>query len=329
MKFRALIWLCAITAALVLAIWGQETTAKVANAPKTATPSAKEIGVGTSVPVAHNHLHTELTKISSEFAEVFLEPLRCDGEGNLYLRTDPSGVGAIHELNSKGERVALFQPASSSSDVKVNFPARFAIAPDGDVYQLIVAHEISRYVFVYNRDGSVKSQIKLQKPGLAFFPSMIAVFANGDLLLSGLEHDKDRNNQVMWPFTGIFAADGTLRRELTLKDDLNIHDMAASGDPKVNSPENPSGNRAVSLGAAETGADGNVYLMRRLSPAIIYAISPGGSVRRFQVDPGQSDFTPSAMHVVGNRIAVLFLASPDARRDPQGSRLAGARDRDL
>jgi len=46
--------------------------------------------------------------------------------------------------------------------------------------------------------------------------------------------------------------------------------------------------------------------MRRLSPAIIYAISPGGSVHRFEVDPGQRDFLPDSMHVVGNRIAVLF-----------------------
>jgi len=303
-KLRALICLCGIAPPLALASWGQQTGPKVATAPKTATPATTETGKEASDSLPHNRLHTELMKINSEFAEVFLEPLRCDADGNLYLRTDPSGVGAIHKLNGKGEQVALFEP--TSTDIKIDFPASFAIAPDGIVYQLIIAHEITRYVFAYNRDGSVKSQIKLQKPGLAFFPSTIAVFTNGDLLLSGLEHDKDRNNQVMWPFTGIFSPDGTLRRELTLKDDLSIHDMAASGDPKVTSPESPSGNRAVSLGAVETGADGNVYLMRRLSPAIFYAISPGGSVRRFEVDPGQQDFLPSAMHVVGNRIAILF-----------------------
>jgi len=111
----------------------------------------------------------------------------------------------------------------------------------------------------------------------------------------------------MWPFNGIFSSDGTLRKELVLEDDEMIHDLAESGDARVTSAQNPSSNHAVSWGAAETGSDGNVYLMRRLSPAIFYAISPGGTiVERFTVDPGQPDFMPFTMHIAGNRIAVLF-----------------------
>ncbi len=293
----------AIAQLFVPASWGQEAATQSGELPKPTLPATAE--KNKNVPAAAvAGLHTELTKISSEIAQGFLDPLRCDSDGNLYLRTAPSGVGAIHKLNSKGVRVALFQP--KSADVKVNFPLSFDIAPNGDVYQLISAFETTRYVFVYDKDGGLKSEIKLQQPRFAFFPSKIAVFPNGDLLVSGLEHDKDRDNQTLRPFTGIFSSDGTLRRELTLKDDKTIYDMATSGNPKVTPPENPSANYAVSQGVAETGADGNVYLMRRLSPAIIYAISPGGSVHRFEVDPGQRDFLPDSMHVVGNRIAVLF-----------------------
>jgi hypothetical protein len=110
----------------------------------------------------------------------------------------------------------------------------------------------------------------------------------------------------MWPFTRIFSSDGTVRKNLTLDDDTQIHDMAASGDPRVRPADRPSYNHAVSWGAAETGADGDVYLMRRLSPAILYAISPGGTSRRFTVDAGRPDFMPAGMHVSGDRIAVLF-----------------------
>jgi hypothetical protein len=47
--------------------------------------------------------------------------------------------------------------------------------------------------------------------------------------------------------------------------------------------------------------------MRRLSPAIFYAISSGGEVvRRFTVDPGRPDFMPAGMHIAGDQIAVLF-----------------------
>jgi hypothetical protein len=51
--------------------------------------------------------------------------------------------------------------------------------------------------------------------------------------------------------------------------------------------------------------------MRSTSPAIFYALSAGGEVlRRFTVDPGDISYGPVAMHVSGNRIAVLF-------REPQ------------
>ena len=46
------------------------------------------------------------------------------------------------------------------------------------------------------------------QPGFPFSPSKIAVFQNGDLLVTGLEYDKDRNNKTMWPFPGIFSSDG-------------------------------------------------------------------------------------------------------------------------
>lgn len=302
MKLRRFGLSCIIAQSLALVGWGQQPATEDPKAATIVASPAGEKSRKLSVAADAGHLHTDLVELASEIAEVFQEPLRCDADGNLYLRTDPSGAGAIRKLDSKGEKVAILRP--SSSNIKVNRPLSFAIAADGDVYQLISALEVTRYVFVYNKDGGVKSEIKLQ-PGFPFFPKHIAVFSNGDMLISGMKYDEDRR-AAMWPFTGIFAPDGTLRRELDLKDDQKIHDMAASGDPKVTLPEMPSANRAISGGAAETGLDGNVYLMRKLSPAIIYAISPGGSVRRFEVDPGQPDFLPTNMHVGGDRIAVLF-----------------------
>jgi hypothetical protein len=57
----------------------------------------------------------------------------------------------------------------------------------------------------------------------------------------------------------------------------------------------------------QLAADNNVYLMKALSPAMIYAISEGGAVvRRFAVDPGDANMVPKAMHVAGNRLALLF-----------------------
>jgi hypothetical protein len=270
-----------------------------------------QASVATDLPVISqpakgggNRLQVETVKAPSEVAEALAGPPKCDSHGDIYLKTTPDGVSAIHKLDAKGERIALFQPKLPS--LQIDFSAYFSIAPNGDLYELVYPHEISRYVLAYGPNGNLKSTIKLQ-PGFAFLPHRLAVFPSGDFLVSGLEYDKDRDNLVMWPFNGIFSTDGTLRKELVLADDEMIHDMAASGDPRVISPQNPASNHAVSWGAAETGPDGNVYLMRRLSPAIFYAVSAGGEVvRRFTVDPGKEDFMPFTMHLGGDRIAVLF-----------------------
>jgi hypothetical protein len=93
-----------------------------------------------------------------------------------------------------------------------------------------------------------------------------------------------------------------------LEDDDALRNLAASGDARVSSTTNPSANHAIEFGQAQAADDGNVYLMRWITPTIFYAISPRGEVvGRFVVDPGDEGFAPVAMHIASNRIAVLFF----------------------
>jgi len=244
----------------------------------------------------------------SEVARELSNP-ECDGKGNLYFDTWPDGVQAIHKLNANGERLGTFLP--DAPGVKVDMPLSFSIGPNGDIYQLIHGHD-GRYVFVYGENGGIKSVVKLH-PGFKFKPSRVVPFASGDLLVVGLEYDKDRNNPVMWPFTAIFSSEGVLKKELDLADDEEIHSLASSGDPRVVPGGQPSVNAAVQGGTAKVAKDGNVYLMRRLAPAIVYSISTKGDVRRFTVDPGRPGYMPGvgsgAMQISGDRIAIPFFPS--------------------
>jgi hypothetical protein len=240
---------------------------------------------------------------SAQLASGFLAPLKCDGDGSLYFRQD--AIDAIHKLSPKGESVALFQ-AAANTDKTIDGVAAFALAPNGDLYQLVYPHEFDRYMFVYKSDGTFKSAIKLN-PGFVWSPHALAVFQSGQLLIAGSEYDRDRA-AAKWPFTGVFASDGSLLKEVKLEDDNTLRDMAASGDARVTLPQSPQSNRAVDLSQIEMASDGNGYLMRWTNPAIIYAISPGGEVvRRVKVDPGETSYRPAAMHVFQNRIAVLFV----------------------
>ena len=268
------------------------------------TPDAGRNGRGTAVS-QHANLH--LTRVGvldvpSVMTHGFSPPFKCDGDGNIYFRgLEPT----IQKLSAKGERVALFE-AAPNSEKRLLHAGAFDVTPDGEVYELAFPQEFKRYVFVFKSDGSFKAPITLNT-GFWWFPSSLAVFQSGEMLITGSEYDKDVNS-AMWPFTGIFGADGNLLKEVKLEDDETLHDMAASGDKRVSSVENPQINHAVDFTQVERASDGNVYVMRWTNPAIIYAISPGGAVvRRLKIDPGDKRFYPHSLHTFQNRLAILFL----------------------
>ena len=284
---------------------GTLATGQSAAAPRP-QPSARALQQAKAP--ARNTVDGHLVRVETitsptEIAAAFYPPLRCDSDGNLYLRTDSGSVPAIHKLNAKGEKLALFE-VSSNPDLKDVEGHDFALDVDGgELYELVYP---GRYVFVYKSDGTFKTAVKL-KPGFPFSPKKISVFASGQFLISGEKYDANLTG-VGWPFTGIFAADGSLLKELEIGDERDLHEMAASGDTLVAPPDNAKGNRAVDNGQVEIGSDWNAYVMRWTNPAIFYAISPGGEVvRRFAVDPAESVYRPAAMHVHKNRIAVLFV----------------------
>jgi hypothetical protein len=270
--------------------------------------------------------------VKSELAESFVDPIKCDDDGNVYLMTQIEASSGIRKISPKGQRLALFS-ASSATDVHVWHATYFSLDQDGRVYQLADLHDkLDRAVVVYGKDGSYKSTIKLDFPPGAhdWYATQIAVFPSGDLLIAGSVHDPTKASRV--PFTGIFGSDGSLKRQIVLTDDGDLEKLAESGDPRVVAPERSFSNTAVDLGRAEAADDGNVYVMRRMSPAIVYAVSPAGEVvRRFEVDSGDSDFTPISMHIGGSKIAVLFWDARSEKAllrvlDLQGRSLASYQD---
>jgi hypothetical protein len=292
---------------LRLALLCISLVASLANCRAQASSAPKAVAKKVDKQLTTGHLTPVETIVSpSELASGFDQPFTCDNDGNLYLQSERFGVSGVRKLNPKGERTVLFQP-SANPDFRLDGVGSFALSPSGELYQFVFAHEITRYVMVFKSDGTYKSTIKMQ-PGFGWIPSTLAVFPSGDLFVSGLKYDRDKNNHVMWPFTGIFSSDGTLLKEVTLEDDDALRNLAGSGDARVSSTANPWANHAIEFGQSQAGDDGNIYLMRWITPAIFYAISPGGEVvRRFVVDPGDEGFTPEAMHIADNRIAVLFF----------------------
>ena len=242
-------------------------------------------------------------EVKSEMAQFFVDPLKCDEDGNLYLMTKMDAITGIRKLNAKGERLAVLV-ASPAADLKLKVAGYFSVAPNGSIYQLAYPQDtIDRAMLIYNKGGTLKSSVKLQ-PGFFWTPTQVAAFSSGDVLIAGMRDD------AHVPFTGLFDSTGALRKQLVLEDDEELQAMVEDG--RVESGHR-YGNRAVELGQMENADNGNIYLMRRLSSPILYAISPGGEVvRRFTINAGSPDFLPESMHIAGGKIAILF-------REPQTS----------
>jgi hypothetical protein len=268
--------------------------------------------VGRNIPVApisQATAHPVLTLVNtvavpSQMATSFFRHARCDGDGNVYLKLDALGESGIRKFSPSGQPVALFR-TNAVPDLTVQHAGYFFVTLGGELYQVVfVPNSLKRYIVVFDKEGNYKSTIKLDTR-YSFMVSQLAVFQSGELLVSGLQSDS--SSPVGVPLTAIYSSTGALLREVKLGGDAKLHDLAAKGDGRVVAAEHPSNNSAIELGTAEPAPDGNIYLMRRFSPALVYAISAGGAVvHDFQVDPGDLRYLPIHMHVSGNTIAILF-----------------------
>ena len=182
----------------------------------------------------------------SELAQSFFSPERCDSEGNLYLPKEIVDTPVIHKLNPKGETVASFDPGSNPG-VNVNIAPWYTVErKGGNLYQLVIPHGPDQYVYAYKSDGTFRSAVKLEA-GFRFHANKLAVFPNGEFLISGDKYGND--HKVDRPFTGIFAAEGQLTKELELEDDKTLNDIATVDDNRFVYPDAPQSNMALNFGS--------------------------------------------------------------------------------
>lgn len=228
---------------------------------------------------------------------------QCDADGNFYIASVDGW--SISKFNPKGELVATFKATSSPDIPQLDLAGKFTVSEDGDVRQLVFPHSFDRDVFLYNKDGSFKSFVKLDADGI-WNPSLFVALPSGNFLGTGQKWD--RLAREYFPFTAIFSSNGTLLKEVHLEDDDYIHKQATSGDLRFVPSGSAGGlNFAISRGSLKVASDGNMYLLRQLNPAVVYAVSPGGEViRRFTVDPGDPSLTVAGMAITEGRAALVF-----------------------
>jgi hypothetical protein len=226
-------------------------------------------------------------------------PTACDEQGRSYLKlimAGPGMVGPLFRLSGKGAVEAQFDTSGALTN-------RYAVRPDGGVVLMHVDGAL-KVIDNFAPDGKRESSVTLERPPIAFFPSQLAVFPSGEILISGLQYEPGYEAS-----TAIYDAAGHLVKQFILDEDAEIERRIETGARDVVTQQDHT--IAIDRSVAITGDDGLVYLMRSTSPATVHAISAAGDVvRKIMVSaPTGSGLPDFGIRVAKNRLAVQFRSS--------------------
>jgi len=248
----------------------------------------------------------EASAVPSSAPEDLLVVGYSDAEGNYYLEqhdVDRDQGPPILKFDKAGQLKTTFTlPAGlvGSSffvdDKQILYRLAFH-AYKSDAASL-VKNDFDRLVLIYAKDGSLKTQVKLEVTA-RLIPYQIGVFGSGDFLISGNWSTKHLDDPPQF-YTAIFTSEGKLVKKIT-----------PAGDDGLMQPSDfnygPGHNNAVSGGHVALASDGNLYLMRRTLPAVIYAISPRGEVvRTLYVDSDGTGLYPTNLVSREGHLAIVF-----------------------
>ena len=276
-----------------------------------ATPSAVPNIPQSGSTIALNVSST--TKVASEMGGAFMSPSKCDAEGNLYVRklaVDRPLLGPVVKIDPDGKRVALFDPAAFSQ-LALDRADAFLPASDGGMYQIAQSGVLKPRIYVlhFSSDGSPSSPTLLNAD---FEVYTFAAFANGNFLVSGVKRDVQNKSDRGRNFTAVFSADG---RELAQLSFQATQESAKASTGKASPNDAEKAAPGLDLGEAEAGRDGNLYVMRFSSPALVYVIAPTGNIMKtIKVSSPLPGALPSAFHLSGNRLALSFWNEESQRQ---------------
>ena len=255
--------------------------------------------------------------LASEMGGAFMNPSKCDADGNLYIRKyamDRPLLGPVVKIDPEGKRTALFDPVAFSQ-LKLDRADAFSPASDGGLYQIASVGVLKPQIYViqFSSDGSSVVADSTRRRFRA-----LPVRALSQRQPAGLRHRSGTwgtKSDASRPFTAVFSADGRLQAQLSFEPPPGRAETSGKSAAKAAGADAQKSAPGLDLSDAEVGADGNIYALRRSSPALVYVISPAGKIlRTLKVSAPVAGVMPDAFHVSKNRMAVSFWNDDDQSR---------------
>lgn len=259
--------------------------------------------------------------------------IMCDKNGNTYVTvSDPTSDDRsdrpLLKFDESGAFKGEFQTSRKSlglSEYEDPFEPS-TLLPNGGIAR-IAWGQYGMHLVRFAPDGGLESRVKLEgSTAPTLLPYQAAAFPSGEILVSGLEKCRSRRCiSAFKSFTAIYDQSGHLLKRLSIPQDDEIDAAAEIGDSRYASGP-MFGNRAVAGGKMRLGDDGNVYLMRRTSPATVYVISSSGDlVRTLQVQPPRVGWASVDMQVSNGKIAIEFSDCSPSRCEGSTLSIADAK----
>jgi hypothetical protein len=241
-------------------------------------------------------------KVAGDYPGGIAYPTFCDERGRLYVKLIEQGPemrGPLLRISDKGIVETRFDTAGELIN-------RYATRPDGGVIMIHTSGS-TQFIDNFSPDGKFESSVALESTPIHFFPSVIAVFHSGEILISGSQYRPGYKAS-----TAIFDSTGHLVKQLVLEKDAEV-ESAISKDTGAQRKNI----RAIGTSVAIAGDDGLVYLMRATSPVVVYAISATGEVVHKIVVrvPSEKALPSFGFGVAKNKLTVQFRQSCSGRSD--------------
>jgi hypothetical protein len=257
----------------------------------------------------------------------------CDASGNIYASYSASlpsspihyGLDPLRGIFPAAKSVIQYL-LPAVPEYRPLSAASFAVSPRGTVYALAAtirsepADKPKPAIFIvkYKDDGTVDSYVKVgDEPDRRIQPARMAVFGDGDFLLSGTAVLDDG----LGTFAGIFDRQGTFVTPLEFGQAIaHRGERPTSGSSEPSDETQPSEESHVKrleadakdpVGLASSTLsfglqDGNVYVLQGTSEATLYVVSPAGYIiRKYSLTPPEPGMTPLQMAPAG--VGYLFI----------------------
>jgi hypothetical protein len=219
----------------------------------------------------------------------------CDSHGNIYIRPVRDNVEdvPIIRVDNNGKVRATYRTSLPSGVNGPSFFRAYSVDPAGTLFALIipVKERSGLYLAKYKENGSLDAIHSIDL-GDRLAPVHLEVFANGQMLISGMERIEKTSLTLM------FDANGGNPRTVRTQEaqaDTSTPELAAAFQ------------RSLRLSMTALGPDRNLYVARQLKTPLVLVISPAGELlRQFTVEPPSSGLMVVALRQDAARLALDF-----------------------